>query len=112
MSGGRRRVRLRDGKDGPDRRFLCAYLDGDDNLRIDGQDLGPKTASVSSDGEYEWFRTIKADDIPQLLRLLGADAGDNVLNVLEQHWCGKRAGDLEKIIRDSGIETNLVTYSG
>ena len=46
-------VTLRDEVDGPDSRHLWAHIDQEGNLHIDGQDLGPKTAIVSSDGEYE-----------------------------------------------------------
>lgn len=112
MSEAVRRVTLRHERDGPDRRYLSAYLDDDANLHIDGQDLGPKTAFASSDGEYEWFKTIRAADIPQLLVLLGATADDNVLDVLEEHWCGESAGRLEHLLRESGIELDLFVWSG
>lgn len=37
-------VTLRDEKVGSDRRHVEAYLDETGNLRIDGQDLGPRRA--------------------------------------------------------------------
>lgn len=40
-----RTVALRDGRNGPDRRYLAARLDGEGNLYIEGQDIGPATAS-------------------------------------------------------------------
>lgn len=112
MSEGVRRITLRDEHDGPDRRYLSAYLDDDGNLHVDGQDLGPKTASVSSDGEYEWFNTIRATDIPQLLVLLGATRDANILDVLEEHWCGENAGRLEHLLRESSIKVDLFVWSG
>ena len=107
-----RTVTLRDERDGPDRRHLSAYLDDEGNLHIDGQDLGPKTAVVSSDGEYEWFQTISAPDIDRLLVLLGAAAGADVLDVLEEHWCGENAGRLEQLLREGGIKVDLSVWSG
>lgn len=107
-----RNVTLRDERDGPDRRNLWAYVDDHGNLHIDGQDLGPKTASVSRDGEYEWFKTISATDVPKLLTLLGATAEEDILDVLESQWCGEKAGRLEQLLRDSDIKVDLFTWSG
>lgn len=112
MGKQRRTVTLRDETDGPDRRRLCAYVDDDGNLHVDGQDLGPRTASVSGDGEYEWMTKIRSEDIPRLLTVLGTATDDDVLDILEQHWAGKKAVELEKLIRDSGIKRDLFTWSG
>jgi hypothetical protein len=62
---------LRAERFGNDRRFLWAYLDEEGNFHLDGQDLGPDTEAVSSDGEYEWLQTIAAVDIPGVIELLG-----------------------------------------
>ncbi|MGC1184291.1 MAG: hypothetical protein WBA31_03955 [Candidatus Dormiibacterota bacterium] len=98
---------LRNETRGVDTRHLCAYLDDEGNLHIDGHDLGPATAVVSDDGEYEWFRTISNEDLPQLRSLLGEHADTNLLDVLEQKWTGVRSYDLEKLLRDSGIKVGL-----
>lgn len=71
-------VTLRNEIDGPDSRHLWAHLDQEGNLHIDGQDLGPKTAIVSSDGEYEWFETIDRSDLPKLIGLLGGKPEDDI----------------------------------
>jgi hypothetical protein len=105
-----RKVRLRDETDGRDRRFLDAHLDDAGNLHIDGQDLGSSTWPMSGDGEYEWRRIIKAHDLPLLLTLLGAPADASVLDVLEEHWSGKRAGDLEAVIRASDIPNEFSSW--
>lgn len=98
-----RTVTLRDEKDGQDSRHLCAWLDDRGNLHIDGQDLGPATAIVSDDGEYEWFETIQAEHLPRLLVLLNANPGDDILAVLEQHWSGRRSHELERLLRESEL---------
>jgi hypothetical protein len=108
----RRIVSLRAEHDGPDSRFLDAYLDDDGNLNIDGQDLGPQTRPVSSDGEYEWFEVIRAAQVPALRRLLGANSDEDILDVLERSWSGERAADLERLLRESGIPIELSTWSG
>jgi hypothetical protein len=105
-----RRVTLRDEVYGPDRRSLWAYFDSDGNLRIDGQDLGPKTAMVSEDGEYEWFQTIKKADLPRLRELLGADDREDLLDVLEARWSGSNSYDLERLLRDGDIEVERFVW--
>jgi hypothetical protein len=107
-----RQVTLRDERSGTDSRHLVAHLDDDGNLHIDGQDLGPGTAPVSNDGEYEWLEKISADDLPRLLVLLGAPAGALILDVLDQQWTGIRAYDLERLIRESDIRVERFVWGG
>jgi hypothetical protein len=106
-----RRVTLRRERAGADSRFLEAYLDASGDLHLDGQDLGPGTAPVSADGEYEWFQRIAAADVPRLLALLGAPAGEDVLDVLERGWRGARSYELERILRTSGIPVDRTVWS-
>src|SRR5215831_5777377 len=103
----RAKVVLRDERDGPDSRYLEAYLDDQGSLRIDGQDLGPATTVVSPEGEYESGRVIRAEHLPELLRLLGGAAGDDILELLERRWSGPRSGDLERVLRDCSIPITL-----
>ena len=105
-------VTLRDEHDGADHRHLVAYLDDEGALHIDGQDLGPGTAPVSEDGEYEWFRTIAAADLPRLAALLGAYSGESILAVLSRKYTDRRSYGLERILRDSDIPQRLRVWSG
>ena len=105
-------VTLRHEVDGPDSRHLWVHLDQEGNLHIDGQDLGPKTAIVSSDGEYEWFQTIKKSELPKLIGLLGGKPEGNILDVLEENWTGERTPDLEALLRESDIEVDRFVWSG
>ena len=108
-----RHVALRDEhREGGDHRYLTAYLDDNGNLHIDGQDLGPGTASVSSDGEYEWFSTIFADDIARVIRLLDGDPGADVLDLLERSWSGVRSYQLEHRLRESDIPIRRSVWRG
>ena len=106
-----RRVQLRNEHHGDDSRYLDAYVDQDGGLHIDGQDLGPSTASVSGDGEYEYHKTVAAADIPALLELLGRDANDNILDVLETGWTGPASYDLERTLRESAIPVAFSCWS-
>jgi hypothetical protein len=112
MASRKPRVQLRHEVSGRDRRFLTASITDAGDLLIEGQDLGPSTSFVSSDGEYEWWRTIKAEHLPALLQLLDAPPGSDVLQVLASHWTGPASHELEKRIRDSGIPSELSTWSG
>ena len=103
---------LRQERSGADVRWLGAYVDGDGNLHIDGQDLGPGTAMVSSDGEYEWFETIAAGDVPRVIALLDGEPGTDLLDLLEGHWTGLQSYELERRLRESGIPRNINTWSG
>jgi hypothetical protein len=107
-----RQVTLRDERSGLDSRHLRAYLDDDGNLHIDGHDLGPGTAPVSNDGEYEWLEKISANDLPRLLALLGAPPDAPVLDVLEQRWTAIKSYDLERLIRESDIRVERFVWGG
>ena len=106
-------VRLR-GEDRADgsRLSLWAYLDTAGRLHIDGQDLGPLTASVSGDGEYEYFKMIAKDDIPRLVELLGGKPGEDILELLAKNWTGDKSYELEEILREGPIEVELGVWSG
>jgi hypothetical protein len=108
---GSRRVSLRAEHDGPNSRFLDAYLDDEGDLHIDGQDLGPATAPVSSDGEYEWFKVVGKRDLPRLKALLGARPEEAILDVLGR-FTGTDSYELEQVLRESGIPVALSVWSG
>lgn len=91
---------------------LWAYLDSGGRLHVDGQDLGPVTRSVSNDGEYEYFLTVAAREIPRLVKLLGGKPGDDIIGLLKRRWTGKKSFDLESVLRESKIPVVLKTYSG
>lgn len=108
----RRQVVLRDERSGADSRNLWAWVDRAGALHIDGQDLGPATASVSDDGEYEWFSAIAAADVPRVVELLGGAPGDQILDVLERGWTGRQSYSLETLLRDSEIPIARTIWSG
>ena len=112
MSEPTRTVTLRAERNGADYRHLAAYLDEQGRLHIDGQDLGPGTAIVSSDGEYEWYNTIAAEDVPRVVELLEGQPGDDVLDLLERNWTGAHSYELERRLRESDIHVELFVWSG
>jgi len=106
----RDRVVLRNDHFGDDIRRLEAYLDDEGNLRLDGHDLGPGTAMVSDDGEYEWFETIAAADLPRLVELLGGTPGEDILDLLTRRYTGAAAGEFTRILYNSRIPIKRMTW--
>ena len=103
---GRRRrwlrvVELRKEREGRDRRWLDARLLEDGSLRIDGHDLGPATKVVSSDGEYEWSYRYPPSSVGMLLSALGGADGQDILDLLEDRYTGRRSYDLEAVLRET-----------
>jgi hypothetical protein len=104
-------VTLRSEHRGPDWFNLWAYLDEHGCLHIDGQDLGPVTAPVSDDGEYEYFKVVAAADVPRVVALLDGNPGEDVLDLLERSWTGERSWELERRLRESDIPVRLHVWS-
>jgi len=96
-------VTLRNQRDGRNSQHLWAYLDDAGNLHVDGQDFGPQTAIVSDDGEYEFFYTVLAADLPALKRALGANPSDDILRVLATRFSGDQARDLEAVFSSRAV---------
>lgn len=108
---GSRKVTLRQERDGRDWRNLWAYVDEGGDLHIDGQDLGPATAAVSPSGEYEWFKTIKADDLATLIDALGGEPECDLLDLLEARFSGPGSYELERILREGDIPVDTHVWS-
>ncbi|WKG04656.1 hypothetical protein [Mycolicibacterium sp. HK-90] len=89
---------------------LDVYLDSSGTLRIVGQDLGAVTECISSDGEYEYFYTIAAEDVPALLHALGGQPGADVLDVLASNWSGDASYGLGRTIESSGVKHHFANY--
>ncbi len=105
-------VTLRDERKGDDYRYLGAYVDWKGALHIDGQDLGPGTAVISSDGEYEWFQIIARRHVRKVVALLEGRRGVDVLDLLEEHWTGPRSYELERRLRESDIPIKRFVWTG
>ena len=103
----RRTISLRQEHDGNDHRYLDAALNAAGDLVLVGHDLGPGTAMVSSDGEYEWSRTVRREHLEALLGALGAAAGANVLDVLARDWTGPASHDLETLLRNGAVPSEV-----
>ena len=104
-------LRIREEHNGDDHRVLEVYLDGE-GLHIDGWDRGPGTALISGDGEYEWWKTVAAADVPRLVELLGGKPGEQIMSLLAREYMGPKAREFERILRESDILVEMRTWGG
>ncbi len=94
-------VVLRDISDAQGTRYLGASLNSDGELVIEGQDLGSGVDEIYGFYEYEWAWTIRARDVPKLLRAL--QAKPDVLSALSKRFAGDRADELQSFLDSQGI---------
>jgi hypothetical protein len=106
----RRTVSLRHEVHSLDRRFLEAYLDRHGDLHFEGQDLGPSTAMVSGDGEYEYFRMVAAEHLDDLRGLLDISAGEDLLDALAARWSGDASYELERRLSRASFPVKLSVW--
>jgi hypothetical protein len=89
---------------------LDASLELDGSLRISGHDLGPVTKSITPDGEYEYWYSIAAEDVPALAVALGGQPGGDVIDLLKEDWSGEDSYGLGAAIRSSGVDYHFGSY--
>jgi hypothetical protein len=93
-----RRVVLRDARDDRGTQFEAAQLDDDGILRVTGRPTGPGVSEFFGDAitSYDWAYVIAPDRVGTLLTVLGAQDGDDLLDLLatyhDQH--GGQMNDL------------------
>lgn len=96
-------IELRDIERGPDRLSLWATLTDDGDLLIEGEDVGPGTAPVTSSGEYSYSWHIPAGSLAELGQLVGLDQESDLLDHLAAEFSGPRSWELEGIVSRSGL---------
>jgi hypothetical protein len=91
-----RTVVLREEHDGDDHRYLTAVRTWRGKVFVRGQDLGPSTAMVSPDGEYEWAHVIPPGSVRRLRRALGVPWHTDLMSDLATRWTGPATYELER----------------
>jgi hypothetical protein len=92
---------LRDVRDDQGTRYLGASLTAEGDLVIEGQDRGAGVERIFGVREYEWAWTIRAGNVPALLRALGSSS--DVLSTLSGRFSGDKAAGLKTFLDSHGI---------
>jgi len=103
-------VILRSEKEFRDSRFLEASLTAEGDLVIEGQDLGDTVEKYFGVREYEWVWTIRAGDIPVLLKALGSTS--DVLTALSMRFTGDNAAELKSFLDSNEIPHEVWSRMG
>jgi hypothetical protein len=93
-----RRVVLRNTTGPEGLRHLDARVGARGDVVIEGQDLGSGVEEIFGAREYEWTWTVAAADVPALVRALGGDEGDDVLNLLGALYSDPRHPGIEAFV--------------
>lgn len=84
-------------------------LDDGGDLLIEGHDLGPGVERLLGAGlrEYEFVRTVRAADVPAVVRALGLAEGADILDALDVRYAGQGTHEIEKLIESAAITSEL-----
>ena len=104
------KLELRNARVNNIRSHLSARQDSDGTVHFDGHDLGVPAGLVSNDTEYEYFRTVRAVDVPELVELLGGRPGDDLRELLQSAWTGAASFQLERRLRDARFPISFHSF--
>jgi hypothetical protein len=109
-----RSVTLRSEGEGRDWHSLSVCLDENGDVRIEGQDLGPRVAGWWGEGrtEYEWTITIGAADVAAYVRCLGGNPGDDVLELVRTCYDRGSFCVSQRFLNEQGIPNDLWSRVG
>lgn len=96
-----KKVVLRNEKTANDYRYLSAEIKENGNLVFEGQDLGSGVEGAFSSSEYEWYWTIKSDDIHLFKNAMGTNG--NILTELKQTFSNENAAELYEFMNSNNI---------
>ena len=99
----RTHLSLRAGKIGSVWRNLSCRFNDDGDFLIEGHDIG-------DDSEYEWVTSVKASDVPGLIKFLGNEEDDDLMKIIERDWVVREGQALERLIRLSVIPSDFWSY--
>lgn len=97
---GSQKITLRD-EPGPNSRWLSAELLPDGELRIRGEDAGPRVQAMLGEEETEWGYTFPPESAAMLARALGGTQDSDLMDLLDRQYSGTGSYVLERIIRDT-----------
>ena len=84
------------------RRFLDVTRQSDGSLRIHGHDIGGGAEIFGSD-DYEWYKTIPAENIEQFRQVFGVPDGVDEIAFLEEHHSNDQGHSFETLVRENDL---------
>jgi len=96
-------IQLQSRKNGDVWLNLSCRLDGNGDFLIEGHDMG-------TDSEYEWQTAVRAENVPELIDLIG-DVGDSsLLDIVRRDWLPVEGDRLERLIKLSSVPSEFSSY--
>lgn len=86
---------LRDGTVNGIRTHLTVEQNDEGALLFFAHDLGLPAGLMSDNSEYEYFRTISAANLDELIELLDGESGDDLQTLLRENWSEEKSFELE-----------------
>ncbi|MGP0173403.1 hypothetical protein ACSVIJ_16190 [Pseudomonas sp. NCHU5208] len=81
--------------------FSALKIKENGNLVFEGQDLGDGVEGAFGCSEYEWYWTIKKQDIPRFKEAIGGNG--NILNLLGEKFSNDKAANLYEFMQNHNI---------
>ena len=96
-----KKVILRDERSDTDIRYLSAEINQDGDLVFEGQDLGKGVEGVFGCSEYEWWWSVKAEDISLFEKAMGCTG--KLLKNIELKFSNENAANLYEFMQANEI---------
>jgi len=103
----KKKVVLRQEKSKDGFRYLGVEIKDNGDLVFEGQDLGAGVEDAFGASEYEWYWTVKAQDIPKFQKAIGS--GANILKSLKKSFSDQDAAKIYEFMQ--GNEIPFESYS-
>ena len=82
-------------------------------LVIAGQDIGAIVERFFGERQYEFARSVAAEDLPRVRELLGVGAGDDLLDAIATRFTEPGgSASLERLLADGGVPTRFWSRTG
>jgi hypothetical protein len=106
-----RRVVLQDAHDDRGTMFEAAQMENDGTLRVVGHDTGSRVSEVFGAGitSYEWVYVVPPGRVTALIRALGAEQDNDVLDALASYY-QQHGGRLSELLRSREIAAQFSTW--
>lgn len=96
-----KKITLREERSESDYRFLGASIKDNGDLVFEGQDIGSGVDGAFGYREYEWFWTVKAENIHLLQKAIGSST--SILKSLKNKFSNDNAAKLNEFMKNNNV---------